>query len=76
MCSIIAIRTNASRLVDDFQNLLLSKDLTDRNMDIRCHGFLKNELAPVVFCDASGQLTVQMKYFSLCPSWAKSWPFQ
>lgn len=76
MCSIITIRTETSRLVNDFQNVVLANGLTDRTLNIRCHGFLKKEMAPVVFSSATGQLTVQMKYFSLCPPWAKEWPFQ
>jgi len=40
------------------------------------HGFLKKELAPVLFVDAQKQIVLRMKYFSLCPDWAKTWSFE
>lgn len=76
MCSIIALRTESAQFVRDFENVVLSKELNEGNLNIRCHGYLKNEWAPVISRNSSGQLSAQMKYFSLCPPWAKSWPFQ
>lgn len=76
MCSIIAVRTETSRFLSDFNHVLLPDSLRERAVNIRCHGYLKNEMAPVVYSTSAGQLTVQMKYFSLCPPWAKVWPFQ
>ena len=46
-----------------------------KGFELRAHGFLKKERAPVVFADETGNCVVEEKYFSLCPAWSKQWPF-
>lgn len=75
MCSIITLTTDARHLRRDLRALdgLASAEAVDYT--VRAHGFLKREMSAVVLCDSAGQLRVEMKYFSLCPPWAKAWPF-
>lgn len=76
MCSIITLRTDTRELVSDFRSTEISLALREGPLNIRAHGFMKREMSPVIFCDSSKRISMAMKYFSLCPSWAKEWPFK
>jgi len=76
MCSIITVKTSPAELSRTFGRFDDPDGLDTQGVEIRVHGFLKKELAPVLFVDAQKRIALRMKYFSMCPDWAKSWPFE
>ncbi|MEY4065982.1 MAG: hypothetical protein RIR26_2190 [Pseudomonadota bacterium] len=75
MCSIISVKTTQGLFERTFSTLRDPEGLDTQTLELRVHGFLKKEKAPVVFRDAQNQNTVRQKFFSLCPHWSKTWPF-
>lgn len=75
MCSIITLATDALHLHRELRVLGELTNAGSVDTNLRAHGYLKREKSPVVFYDSAGQLRLEMKYFSLCPPWAKVWPF-
>ncbi|MEN9530341.1 MAG: hypothetical protein RI932_2214 [Pseudomonadota bacterium] len=75
MCSIITVRTEPGELTNLFRSLRDNEGVDSSGLQLRVHGFLKKEQAPVILSDARGVAELHKKYFSLCPDWAKSWPF-
>ncbi|MFZ9520244.1 MAG: SOS response-associated peptidase family protein [Silvanigrellaceae bacterium] len=76
MCSVVTLTSGPGDFRRVFADLTDSAGLDSLGFDIRAHGFMKNELSPVLFLNAEGRLSLEQKYFSLCPSWSKQWPFQ
>jgi len=76
VCSILTVKTRPGELVELFPALLDPEGVDGLGAELRVHGYLKKELAPVIFSDGDGTLQVRKKYFSLCPDWAKRWPFE
>jgi putative SOS response-associated peptidase YedK len=76
MCSIITVSSKPNQFAQFFSKLIDPEGVDARGVETRAHGFLKKEQAPVIFLDSSGHPTVGSKYFSLCPPWAKTWPFE
>lgn len=76
MCSIITVKTQPFEFNHYFSSQLRDlEQIDERGINLRVHGYLKKERAPVVFLDSSGVLTIASKFFSLCPSWSRQWPF-
>lgn len=75
MCSIITLRSEPRQLKNFFPSLPDSNPLVGAGVELRAHGYLKKELAPVVFVNTEGEIAIENKFFSLCPSWSKDWPF-
>lgn len=76
MCSIISLQSSPREIGQFFPELRDPAGCDAKGFDLRAHGFLKNERAPVVFADAAGRCVIEEKYFSLCPAWSKQWPFR
>lgn len=76
MCSVMTLRTKPGDLARNFRDLA-DPDCIDRHeLDIRAQGFLKKDLVPVIYFDPQIGPVVRKKYFSLCPDWARKWPFE
>lgn len=75
MCSVITVNTKAGDLRRRLPELFDPQGYDNQGISLRSHGFLKKESAPVVFLNADKKITVEYKFFSLCPSWSKQWPF-
>jgi len=75
VCSILTVRTEPGELTKLFAGLQDPEGIDASGMNARVHGFLKNERAPVIFSNPSGESELRAKFFSLCPDWAKAWPF-
>lgn len=76
MCSILTVKTRPGELRDIFAGLGDPEGIDATGAELRVHGYLKKEWAPVVFMDSNSNVVVRKKFFSLCPDWAKQWPFE
>jgi putative SOS response-associated peptidase YedK len=76
MCSVVTLTSAPG----DFRRFFADLDDPDgedlAGFELRAHGYLKNEKIPVLFVSSEGKVRLEQKYFSLCPSWSKQWPFQ
>lgn len=75
MCSVITVSFEPGQIRKFFPDVLDPSGCDARGVDIRVHGYLKKENAPVVFLNSEKKITLDFKYFSLCPAWSKQWPF-
>jgi putative SOS response-associated peptidase YedK len=75
VCSVVTLRTEAGDLTKHFEGLKDPDGIDSSALQLRIHGFLKKETAPVIIVDSQGESELRNKYFSLCPDWSKSWPF-
>ncbi|NBX18396.1 MAG: hypothetical protein EBR09_13635 [Proteobacteria bacterium] len=76
MCSVITVSSRAGQIGQFFRGLLDPEGADTRGINIRAHGFLKKETAPVVLLQNNSEPVLAWKYFSLCPRWSKTWPFE
>lgn len=76
MCSVLTITTRPGQLRASFPELVDPSELDQRGVDLRAHGYLKTERAPVIFLNAEKKPMLELKHFSLCPSWSNHWPFK
>jgi len=76
VCSVITVNAKPGELRRYFARLSDPESVDVRGIDRRAHGYLKKEAAPVILLGSEGRPQVSQKYFSLCPSWSKSWPFE
>jgi putative SOS response-associated peptidase YedK len=70
MCSEFILFTKAKHFVDNFG---LEKPEQDA-FDLRVRGYMKTDLAPVIFVNEKGKLELRQMCFSLCPTWSKNFP--
>ena len=76
MCSVMTLKTKPGDLTQVFKRLYDPEGIDAVGVDIRAHGYLKREVVPVIYNDTQSGITLRNKYFSLCPDWAKTWPFE
>lgn len=72
MCATYLLKSNSTKILKLFN--LQRPDWLQGEIDIRPQGFLKTDLAPVIFQNADGNLEIKEMNFSLCPSWSKEFP--
>jgi putative SOS response-associated peptidase YedK len=75
MCAQFTLKADVADLGQNFK-LRISEELKTRSWDIRVRGFMKTDLAPVIFANAQGELQLQEMCFSLCPTWSQEFPYK
>ncbi len=73
MCSQFGIKTDAKTLSQKY-SIKIPKELQDQSWDQVVQGFLKTQATPVVILDNDWP-TLKIMQWSLCPTWAKTFPF-
>lgn len=66
------LMSQLSMISPDSESIL--QESGNQAIDLRPQGFLKTNLAPVIFQNSHQQLEIKMMNFSFCPSWSKEFP--
>ncbi|MDI9348002.1 MAG: SOS response-associated peptidase family protein [Methylacidiphilales bacterium] len=75
MCATFEIKTTLDNIAKHFGNPLKTQDpLITPTLDLTVKGFMKTQQAPLIYLN-NGEYQLVNMAFSLCPSWAKVYPF-
>ncbi len=75
MCAQFTLKSEANALSKKW-GIRIPQNFDSKNWDLRVRGFMKIDLAPVIYALNDKELSLKEMCYSLCPTWSAEFPFK